>query len=90
MGGSSTHSKQPSANRVNRRISPALVVEAAGGLKVLKVGRIGLAAPEVEVADLEIAPEVALFDDRRVSTKSRKWQREGNLTDVVILLTAIV
>jgi len=44
---------------VHRRVAPSLVVEPAFAIEVLEVLRVRLAAPEVEVPDFEVGPEVA-------------------------------
>ena len=44
---------------MHRRVPPSLVEEAAGAIQVVEVVLVSLAAPEVHVADLEVAPEVA-------------------------------
>lgn len=49
--------EQSGANRVNRSITPALVVEAAGLVEVVEELAVGFASPEVEVADLEVGPD---------------------------------
>lgn len=51
--------KHAQRDRVHRRIAPALVEKAAGAVQVLEVFLVLAAAPEVHVADLEVAPEVA-------------------------------
>ena len=45
------------ADGMNRRVAPSLVVEPALGIEVLEELAVRLAAPEVEVSDLEIAPD---------------------------------
>lgn len=46
--------KQRDGQRMDRRVAPSLVVEAALSLEVIEVGRVGLAAPEVHVRDFEV------------------------------------
>lgn len=41
-----------------RRVTPSLVEEATSTVQMVKVIFIWLAAPEVQIADLEVAPEV--------------------------------
>lgn len=43
--------------RVDGRVTPALVVKATLGVKILEEGGVRLAAPEVHVSDLEVAPD---------------------------------
>lgn len=42
---------------VDGGVAPALVVEAAGLLEVVEVGRVRLGAPEAQVSDLEVGPD---------------------------------
>lgn len=51
--------EQAQRNAVHGSIAPPLVEEAAGAIQVLKVIAILLAAPEAQIADLEVGPEVA-------------------------------
>jgi hypothetical protein len=76
---------------VDGRVAPALVVEAASGLEVIEIGRVGFAAPEVKVADLEVAPEVALARHRgSVSMRAVRTELGWSPTHVVVLLPAVV
>ena len=51
--------KQSQGNAMHRSVPPPLVKEAAGAIQVLEIVLVRLAAPEVHVPNLEIAPEVA-------------------------------
>lgn len=51
--------KQTQRNTVHGGITPALVEETAGAVEVVKVVRVGLAAPDVQVGNLKVGPEVA-------------------------------
>lgn len=49
--------EQSSTDRVNRRVTPALVVETASLVEVVEELAIGFASPEIKVADLEVTPD---------------------------------
>lgn len=49
--------KQCSADGVNGCVAPALVVETTSLVEVLEEFAIGFASPEVEITDLEVAPD---------------------------------
>ena len=49
--------KQGRRDRVDRRVSPALIVETSLLVEVLEKVEIRLGAPEVEVADFKVAPD---------------------------------
>jgi len=51
--------EEANAERVDWRITPALVEEATSTIQVLEVGLILLATEEVQIADLKVGPEVA-------------------------------
>jgi hypothetical protein len=50
--------EQSQCNTVHRRIAPALVEEPSCSIEVVEVVLIRLAAPEIEICDLEIAPKM--------------------------------
>ena len=49
--------KQCGANAMHRRITPALIVEPARAIEVVKERRVGGPAPEIEARDLKVAPD---------------------------------
>lgn len=51
--------EQAECDAVHRCIAPALVEEATRAVKVFKVVAVFLAAPEAQVGDLKVGPEVA-------------------------------
>lgn len=51
--------KETEGDAVHWRVAPSLIEEAARTIEVLEVVLIRLRAPEVHVADLKIAPEMA-------------------------------
>lgn len=51
--------KEAQRNTVYGSVTPAFVEEIARLIKIVKVVPICLRAPEIQVADLEIAPEMA-------------------------------
>lgn len=51
--------EETQADRMHRSITPALVVEAARPVQVLKIGRVLLASEELHIANFEVGPEVA-------------------------------
>ena len=57
--------KQTESDTVHRRITPALVEEASSTVEVVEVLAVLLAAPEAQVADLEVRPEMA----RRIAVR---------------------
>lgn len=46
--------EQAKSNAMNGRVAPALVEEATGAIEVIEVVAVLLAAPEAQVADLEV------------------------------------
>jgi hypothetical protein len=60
---------------VHRRVAPALVVETTLRIEVVEVGLVCLAAEEVHVCDLEIAPDCVY-----VRVRIRR-EPEGRVTD---------
>ena len=51
--------KEAETYRMNRGITPALVEKPARSIKMLKVLRIGFAAPESEVSNFKVRPKMA-------------------------------
>jgi hypothetical protein len=51
--------KQPQCNTVHGRIAPALVEEPARAIEMVEVVLIRLAAPEIEIRNLKVTPEMA-------------------------------
>lgn len=51
--------KQSQRNTMNRRIPPPLIKETAGLVQMLKILLVFLRAPEIEISNLEIRPEMA-------------------------------
>lgn len=49
--------EQGSTDRVNGRVTPALVVEAAGLVEVVEELAVGFASPEIKVANLKVTPD---------------------------------
>jgi len=50
--------KQTKSNAVDRSIAPAFVKEATSPVQMIKIVLIGLAAPEIHIGDLKVAPEM--------------------------------
>jgi hypothetical protein len=61
---------------VDWRVAPSLVVKAARGLEMVEVGLVGLAAPEVHIRNLEVAP-----DCKGAAVMSARNRREQKATD---------
>ena len=55
------------ADGVHGRVAPALVVESALLVEVLEELHVGLAPPEVQVANLEVGPDWERRERREVS-----------------------
>ena len=49
--------KQRRANAMHGCITPALIVEPARAIEVVKERRVGGPAPEIEARDLKVAPD---------------------------------
>lgn len=76
--------EQSSGYRVNRCITPSLIIETPLFIKEFKVLLVCFSTPEIEVCNLEIGPEMAQVvvgflnsDEVSVACSSGMWRKWG-------------
>lgn len=76
--------EQTQRNTVHRRVTPPLIEESTGSVKVLEVFRVSLGSPKSQRPDLKVRPEMARAVAVRLGVVIRSVHRVRDPADCVI------
>ena len=78
--------EQPQRNTVHRSITPSLIEESTSAVQMIEVILIRLAAVEIQIPNLEVAPEVASAVSIRFDIMLRPPDAVGQPVHRVVLM----